>query len=55
LAFVIKDPKVHQSLIQGIKVMLDINAQEAYKELDKLLGDKARHPIMYNHYYTDNI
>ncbi|KAL2827244.1 P-loop containing nucleoside triphosphate hydrolase protein [Aspergillus cavernicola] len=55
LAFVVKDPKVRQSLTQGIKATLAINAQEAYGELDKLLQDEARHPITYNHYYTDNI
>jgi hypothetical protein len=55
LAFVVKDPKVRQSITQGIKVTLDINAREAYEELDKLLGDEARHPVTYNHYYTDNI
>jgi hypothetical protein len=28
---------------------------EALAELDRILEDKARHPITYNHYFTDNI
>ncbi|KAL1591965.1 hypothetical protein SLS60_011557 [Paraconiothyrium brasiliense] len=28
---------------------------EAMAELDRILEDKARHPITYNHYFTDNI
>ncbi|KAL4941105.1 hypothetical protein BDV06DRAFT_229883 [Aspergillus oleicola] len=55
LAFVVKDPKVRQSLTQGIKVSLDSNALEAHGELDKLIQDEACHPITYNHYYTDNV
>jgi hypothetical protein len=55
LAYVVKDAKVCQSLTQVIEATLDINAQEAHKELDRLLLDEARHPITYNHYYTDNI
>ncbi|KAF6817471.1 dynamin [Colletotrichum sojae] len=27
----------------------------AFEELEKLLVDEGRHPITYNHYYTDNI
>lgn len=28
---------------------------EAMAELDCILDDKARHPITYNYYFTDNI
>ncbi|KAF9729907.1 dynamin family protein [Paraphaeosphaeria minitans] len=28
---------------------------EAMADLDRILEDKARHPITYNHYFTDNI
>ncbi|RHZ51201.1 hypothetical protein CDV55_100581, partial [Aspergillus turcosus] len=55
LAFVVKDPKVHHSLNQAIAVALKARARDAYKELDNLVEDEARHPITYNHYYTDNI
>ncbi|PCG88591.1 Dynamin [Penicillium occitanis (nom. inval.)] len=55
LAHVVKDAKVRQSLTQVIEATLDINVQEAHQELDKLLLDESRHPITYNHYYTDNI
>jgi hypothetical protein len=55
LAFIVKDPEARQSLTEGIKVNLNISAKEAFEELDKLLQDEIRHPITYNHYYTDNI
>ncbi len=55
LAFIVEDPKARHSLKEGIKVSLDINAKEGFEELDKLLQDETRHPITYNHYYTDNI
>lgn len=55
LKFVVKDLEVLQNLTQGIRATLDVNAKQAYEELDKLLGDEARHPVTYNHYYTDNI
>jgi hypothetical protein len=55
LALVVKDAKVRQSLTQVIEATLEINAQDAHQELDQLLIDEARHPITYNHYYTDNI
>jgi hypothetical protein len=55
LAFVVKDPDVRNNLLEGIKRALRVNAQKAYEELDNLLQDEARHPITYNHYYTDNI
>ncbi|KAL2866116.1 putative dynamin GTPase [Aspergillus lucknowensis] len=55
LAFTVKDPITRQSLTERIKVSLSINAKEASEELDKLLQDETRHPITYNHYYTDNI
>lgn len=28
---------------------------KAFEELDKIATDEERHPITYNHYYTDNI
>ncbi|CRG83177.1 hypothetical protein PISL3812_00526 [Talaromyces islandicus] len=55
LAFVVKDPDVRKNLMEGIKLTLQIHTNEAYEELEKLLLDEARHPITYNHYYTDNI
>ncbi|QKX63194.1 uncharacterized protein TRUGW13939_10363 [Talaromyces rugulosus] len=55
LAFVAKDPNVRKSLTEGIKLTLQNHTTEAYKELEKLLLDEARHPVTYNHYYTDNI
>ncbi|KAL2856524.1 P-loop containing nucleoside triphosphate hydrolase protein [Aspergillus pseudoustus] len=55
LKYVVKDAKVRQSLTQSIRNTLDVNAREAYEELNRILGDEARHPITYNHYYTDNI
>jgi hypothetical protein len=55
LGFVVKDPKVQHSLTQVIIDTQGVRDQDAYEELDKLLEDEARHPITYNHYYTDNI
>ncbi|KAL4780682.1 P-loop containing nucleoside triphosphate hydrolase protein [Aspergillus varians] len=55
LRFVVKDPKARENLARGIKTALDIKVKAAFKELDKLLLDEARHPITYNHYYTDNV
>ena len=31
------------------------NAAAAQIELERFLGDETRQPIMYSHYYTDNI
>lgn len=55
LAFIVKDPDVRKNITESIKNMLHLQAQKAYKELEQLLRDEARHPITYNHYYTDNI
>lgn len=55
LAFVVKDLDVRESLTQVVNAALDMNICEAHAELNRLLQDEARHPITYNHYYTDNI
>ncbi|THC91734.1 hypothetical protein EYZ11_008808 [Aspergillus tanneri] len=55
LAFVIKDLKVRQNLMQSVTTTLDNNIREANKEFEKLWQDEILHPITYNHYYTDNI
>uniref|UniRef100_A0A093UMF5 Interferon-induced GTP-binding protein Mx2 n=1 Tax=Talaromyces marneffei PM1 TaxID=1077442 RepID=A0A093UMF5_TALMA len=55
LAFIVKDPDVRKNITEGIKITLHLHAQKAYEELGHLLQDEARHPITYNHYYTDNI
>jgi hypothetical protein len=55
LAFIVKDPDVRKNITEGIRNMLHLHARKANEELDQLLRDEARHPITYNHYYTDNI
>lgn len=55
LAFVVKDLDVRESLTQVVNAALGMNIREAHAELNRLLQDEARHPITYNHYYTDNI
>ncbi|KAI3114592.1 hypothetical protein CBS147330_9790 [Penicillium roqueforti] len=53
--FVIKDNKVHQNVLHSVEKSVQANLQRAIDDLDTLLKDKARQPITYNHYYTDNI
>jgi hypothetical protein len=39
----------------SIDAVLQNNLKNAMDELESLLDDERRHPITYNHYYTDNI
>ncbi|EQB51852.1 hypothetical protein CGLO_08572 [Colletotrichum gloeosporioides Cg-14] len=34
---------------------LEDSREKAFEELNKIIADEERHPITYNHYYTDNI
>ncbi|KAJ0383915.1 hypothetical protein COL922a_009457 [Colletotrichum nupharicola] len=34
---------------------LEDSREKAFEELNKIMADEERHPIKYNHYYTDNI
>ncbi|KAF0326350.1 dynamin [Colletotrichum asianum] len=34
---------------------LEDSREKAFEELNKIMADEERHPITYNHYYTDNI
>ncbi|EAW11456.1 putative dynamin GTPase [Aspergillus clavatus NRRL 1] len=55
LKFVVKDPKVCDSVSKVVNAALHVGIQHAHEELEKLLQDETRQPITYNHYYTDNI
>ncbi|GFF76201.1 hypothetical protein CNMCM6936_003813 [Aspergillus lentulus] len=54
-AFVIKDTNALETISPIITAKLDGNAEDAFRELSKLLDDEAGCPITYNHYYTDNV
>lgn len=40
---------------QHIDTQMEQRLESANKELDKLLKDRRRHAITYNHYYTENV
>ncbi|KAJ9133186.1 Interferon-induced GTP-binding protein Mx-like protein [Pleurostoma richardsiae] len=46
---------VRQEVLTLCQGTLDGAEKLALEELDKLIDDEKRHPITYNHYYTDNI
>ena len=49
----------HKTLVALFTYWIDRNINERFKKanqaLDRLLNDRDRHPITYNHYYTDNL
>ncbi|KAJ5096674.1 dynamin GTPase [Penicillium angulare] len=55
LNFVVKDTKVRHNIHRYVGKSVQENTKGAMAELNLLLKDKARQPITYNHYYTDNI
>ncbi|KAJ6118893.1 Dynamin [Penicillium samsonianum] len=55
LTYAIKDGKVRENIGRLVSTTLEANTEAAEHELEKILGDKTRQPITYNHYYTDNI
>ncbi|KAL5401303.1 hypothetical protein PMIN03_011629 [Paraphaeosphaeria minitans] len=55
LDHIIMDDEVRSSVRARIRQSLDTNLEKARSELQNILQDEAAHPIIYNHYYTDNI
>ncbi|OJD32591.1 dynamin gtpase [Diplodia corticola] len=52
---IVSEESVRAELHQYVSDELERRAQEAEKELGKILADERREPMTYNHYYTDNI
>jgi hypothetical protein len=52
---VIRDTNAREAISCIITAKLDENTEYAFDELRKLLDDEAGCPIIYNHYYTDNV
>lgn len=51
----VREEAVHQEITMICHSNLYESERLASEELDKLIADEKRHPITYNHYYTDNI
>jgi len=53
---VVTAPDVKQRL-KALKIepMLDANREASLKELLRIIEDKKRHPMTYNHYFTTNL
>ncbi|KZL63530.1 vacuolar sorting protein vps1 [Colletotrichum incanum] len=49
------EDRLRQNLTMLCQEKLDKCRAHAFEELRKILSDEERHPITYNHYYTDNI
>ncbi|GKT63428.1 dynamin family protein [Colletotrichum tofieldiae] len=49
------EDRLRQNLTILCQERLDKCRSHAFEELRKILFDEQRHPITYNHYYTDNI
>ncbi|OMP85166.1 Interferon-induced GTP-binding protein Mx [Diplodia seriata] len=52
---IVTEDHVRSELHCYVSEKLEICAQEAEKELARILADEKREPMTYNHYYTDNI
>ncbi|KAL1647114.1 hypothetical protein SLS58_002885 [Diplodia intermedia] len=52
---IVTEDHVRSELHRYVSEKLEICAQEAEKELARILADEKREPMTYNHYYTDNI
>ncbi|KAK6531085.1 hypothetical protein TWF281_007910 [Arthrobotrys megalospora] len=55
LEFVVNDDHMLRKMYPEVQEGLLRSLEEAQEELKKLWADERRHPITYNHYYTDNI
>lgn len=55
LAHVIKDVEVRENMDCLIRAVLEAYVEASESELARLLEDETRHPITYNHNYTENI
>ncbi|KAJ5987720.1 Dynamin [Penicillium waksmanii] len=55
VTYTIKDVKVRENICRLVSLTLEENVQAAEHELERILEDESRQPIIYNHYYTDNI
>ncbi|KAH9235872.1 hypothetical protein K456DRAFT_1944452 [Colletotrichum gloeosporioides 23] len=43
------------TVFDRVSKWLEDSREKAFEELNKIMADEERHPITYNHYYTDNI
>lgn len=55
LTVVVAEEDVRQHISVICQNHLETVFHQAQEELGKLIADEKRHPITYNHYYTDNI
>lgn len=55
LLHIIAEDKVQGEILRLTFSMLEIRRENAQAELQRIIDDKKRQPIIYNHYYTDNI
>jgi hypothetical protein len=51
----IAEETVRNEILEVMQSKLELQKRAADEELQKLVDDERRHPITYNHYYTDNI
>jgi hypothetical protein len=51
----IAEETVRNEMLEAMQSKLELQRRAADEELQKLVDDERRHPITYNHYYTDNI
>ncbi|KAJ3945792.1 uncharacterized protein N0V96_004133 [Colletotrichum fioriniae] len=49
------EDRLRRDITSFCQEQLELSRKTAFKELEKIFLDEDRHPITYNHYYTDNI
>ncbi|KAI3535469.1 vacuolar sorting protein VPS1 [Colletotrichum filicis] len=55
VATLVHEDRLRRDTTSFCQEQLELSRKAAFKELEQLFLDEDRHPITYNHYYTDNI
>lgn len=55
VATLVREDRLRRDITSFCQEQLELSRKAAFKELEQIFLDEDRHPITYNHYYTDNI